>query len=340
MKKIIQTPHYSTASYDIFLFSNCNKVNNLKLPWVGKGFSKDAISRETKRQLNLIIKSVTPGLLILLLAVTFSACKKNTNQAPENQPSNPATGCKITQFSTIGIANVRNSYSFEYDASGNISKITQLSGALNRTEIVHPDYVQFFEGTSTVEFIGIRYDSKYLEKLPSSFYTTSGTPQVQLAGFYTYDNKSRILTAQGGIAENGKPVVATATTITFVYDANNNVTDITYNYQNSFRRSFNATGFDNHVSAYNNVKNSWFLQLDFELFATELDNPRFLFDHLSAHNVLGYVDHENYTTSLFTETYTYTYDDKGRPIERQAAQGYLGGPLQGGNHDSWVYDCK
>lgn len=343
MKKFIKTPIHFIVSYGMFLLRNFKKVKDLKLSWFGKGFLKDGIGRETKRWLNLIIKSVTPASLILLLAVTFSACKKNTNQAPTNQPDNPAAGCKIMQFSTIGTANIGNAFSFEYDASGNVSKITQHQGgggAVDRIEIIHPDYVQFFEGTSNVELQGIRYDSKFLEKSPTNFFTTSGYSQLLFAGSYTYDNKSRIASVRGGEAENGKIVDATATTIGFVYDANNNVTEINYNDENNFWRSFKATGFDNHVSAYNSFKNSWFLQLDFQLYTSDLNNPRFLFDHLSANNVLGYVVHEYGTSTLFTETYKYAYDDKGRPIGRQVGVGVVGGPITGSNEDSWVYDCK
>jgi hypothetical protein len=284
------------------------------------------------------------------LICIVTACGKKNSPAPSNPttttpptttPPVTTSGCKLTQQG-INYGSSSQLYKLEYDASGNPSKITSYNtGVLAMTENIQPDYLQFIEGGSNALFQGIKFDTHFYDKAPGTYFVNSAETALTSAGRYTYDGKLRLSTIKGGIAENGALVDSLATTITFTYDANNNVRDIIYTYRNNVVRTFTAKGYDDHDTPYKNIKNSWFLQYEFIIFSTELDNPRFLFDHLSAHNLLGFVSQEADTPDFsYTETYTYTYNDKGQPSERKVSAGATGQTPDKGFTDSYTYNCN
>lgn len=289
----------------------------------------------------------------------FSACKKTavttpaktdttkttpvdtTKTTPPDTTKTTNSGCKLVQEYFRGTANIPLLYKFEYDANGYPSKIsTYNNGVLSLGETVQPDYMEFKETGSTALYQGVKYDNPFLTKLPTTYSISDAYGTNRYAGFYTYDSKSRLSTIRGGVTGNGVLVDSLATTITFYYDAGSNVSKVTYTYRNQVVKTFTTKGFDTHVTPYHNIKDSFFLEHDFILFGTDYDNMRYLIERLSTNNLLGYTYVQNDTGTSYTEDYKYTYDEKGQPIERDAATSLTGQPATGGYVDAWTYQCN
>ncbi|MFT4094055.1 MAG: hypothetical protein QM640_10475 [Niabella sp.] len=273
-------------------------------------------------------RAVACGLLILVLP----GCNKHNNGSDDDSGNGTttATGCKLVKQSTNVVLTDPQYYTFEYDANGNPSKITlSYNGAVHEVETVHPTQMAFQSYGQT-----IIYDVSYLDQRP----TKAVIGNIQQV--YTYDSKGRLATIIPDAHPKGDIEESKIPRMIFAYDDNNNVIKIAFHtdFEGDYA-TLVATGYDNHPSSCSGFKNSAFLQYSFFWEGLDPANSRYMFDQLSAHNILGYTLTYNngYATA---ETFTYTYNDKGLPTQRDAALGKPGETPTKKYYDAWEYDCK
>jgi len=293
-----------------------------------------------KKNLMLIPAFVLAAVLLL------TACNSHSNDPePDNGKDTttiPKAGCKLVNQSTNVIASSPQYFQLEYDASGNPAKISYgNNGATKLVETVQPTGMVIKEATQNTIYRSTAYDASYLDKLPKTAVIRSDETARVSVFAYTYDSKNRLATITGGQANSdGVLIEPYPITITFTYNDNNDVTKFTYQTKGEVYQTFTATGFDGHLTPYSRLKNSSFLQYDFYWFSTDLTNPRYVFDHLSAHNVLGFTLQVVGVTSVYTETYNYTYNAEGQPTQRDASLGNVGEAPTKKFFDAWTYECQ
>jgi len=267
--------------------------------------------------------------------------KPNGGDSGNNNNGNTTTTCRLaTQYTNYN--NRPEVFQFDYDANGNPSKITYTNnGTLSVIQTIQPTRISVNAAASNGLNRGITYNVSYLDKKPSSYVINSDATTQLLAGLFTYDAQGRLATVTGGFADNnGKLETETATTVTITYDEKGNAAKLTYQNKDGITHTYTATGFDQHPTPYAGLKNSSFLQYDFYWIGSDLDYPRYVFDHLSAHNVLGYTATSLGTNFIYAETFKYSYNDKGQPTERNASGGEYGQTPTKGYIDSWTYNCQ
>ncbi|MFS2188184.1 hypothetical protein ACCC92_16015 [Mucilaginibacter sp. Mucisp84] len=281
------------------------------------------------------------------LWLVLSCGNKPNNPAPNdgnnngNNNGNTTTTCRLTtQYTNYN--NRPETFQFEYDANGNPSRLSYTNnGTLSIIQTIQPTQININEAASNALDRGITYNVSYLDKRPSSYVVHSDVSAQLLAGVFTYDGKGRLATVTGGFADkNGVLETETATTVTINYDDNGNAIKLTYQNKDGITHTYTATGFDKNPTPYAGIKNSSFIQYDFYWIGTDLDYPRYVFDHLSAHNVLGYTATSLGTSFIYAENFKYKYNDKGQPTERNATGGEYGQTPTKGYLDSWTYNCQ
>jgi len=295
-----------------------------------------------KKTLLTVTISSLSGLFVLVLP----GCSKNNNGTDDdsgNGTTTPTTGCKLIRQSTGDLYSNSQRYTLEYDASGNPSSIT-IPG--NLTETIQPTKMVFKETSGSVNHY-ISYPGSYLYKQPASAVVGSDNSANIIPLAFTYGANGKIATVKIGEAStSGIMDDSKAITIKITYNDKKDITLITY--QSSFDGVYvtmAATGYDDHLTPYSGLKNSVFLQFTFNWADYGLDNPRYIFDQLSTHNILGYTftyNHggDNSTGYTTEETFTYQYNDKGLPAHRDASLGKKGETPTKKYYDEWEYDCK
>ena len=302
---------------------------------------------------NAIVTKIAFGVTVLFICVFF-ACKNKTTDPtpppvtpppviPPPVTPPPTATCKlVTQSSTENGSTASQSYKFEYDADGNPSRVSYFTnGGMKLDETVKPTEVNIIETPSNSPYQKTTYDVSYVDKKPKTYVIHAGSGLV-LAGVFTYDSKGRLAAVKGGFASSTGVLDETqATTVALAYDDNDNLTTAVYRGPlGNVLHTYTATGYDTHNTPFSGIKNSVFLQYDFYWFSTDYDKPRHLFDHLSAHNVLGYTHNSGSGSFIEAETFKYTYNDKGQPTQRDASSGEAGQTPTKGYFDAWAYDCK
>lgn len=278
-----------------------------------------------------ILLNAAAGSLLILVSFVLPGCGKKNDGTGDG--TTPPTNCKLLKQSTNVILTNPQYYAFDYDANGNVSKISlSYNGALQMVETVQPTQMIFKDNTSSAVDHAITYNVSYLDKQPANAIITSNASANKIPQAYTYDSKGRMATVLIG--------ETSAIKISFTYDSNNNVTSITYHSDSDGDyATFIAKGYDDHPSPYSGLKNSVYLQFTFTWDGVDLVNTRYIFDQLSAHNILGY-QASGHGASVLSEAFTYTYNDKGLPVQRDAALSNADGVVTKHYYDAWEYDCK
>ncbi|MFT4202627.1 MAG: hypothetical protein QM610_01820 [Chitinophagaceae bacterium] len=286
----------------------------------------------------------TTGILLFFIAALLSGCAKQ-NDGSDDDETTPTTNCKLTGQTTGDLYSNSQHYSLEYDANGNPSKITIPSGSTQITETIEPTKMVFKETSGSVNRY-ISYPGSYLDKQPASAVVGSDNSANIIPFAFTYESNGKIATVKKGPGNpSGVMDDSQAIVIRITYDDNKDVSTIVYhaNYLPDVAdrdyATLVATGYDDHPSPYSGLKNGVFLQFTFHWEDTGLDNPRYIFDQLSTHNVLGYtLTYHN--SGGIAETFTYQYNDKGLPIHRDASLGSIGQTPTKKYYDEWEYDCQ
>jgi hypothetical protein len=274
-----------------------------------------------------------PVLIVLLLLIT--ACKKGGSAGPAPGTSDT---CIITGETTTLLGN-EASFTYEYNDKGFPSKITKYN-KYNQLEFTHQilfDGVVHTAGTSTVT---TSYDAN-LHTLPIFLYKSNvtidlnGLTQVNFyTFFFFYDSKGRItkIGQQTNHVTNDHEW-----DLNITYNDQNNVTMLQYEWTTGPRTPIApiiVKAYDNKPTPYAGIRNYRFLMNNY---AWDNYDPEPLLTALSANNPLDYTMNTG-TPQEFKRTMTYTYNEKGFPVERLNTNKNVNGTYT--FKQTFTYNCK
>ncbi len=289
--------------------------------------------------------SFVPMNKILILAAStliLYSCKKNGgNSGGSNPPPNDTAKCVLTGETTTLLGN-EASWTYEYNDKGIPVKITKR----NRYDQIESTTDISSSGTTILRDqnkIGTSYNYNNAQGDIFAGYPTSsdvsitiGTLEQRNYYHYTfgYDAKHRLT----GVSEHTNTVTNdNEWDLTVSYDDHDNVTGLRYEWSTGPRNEITiikATAYDDKPTPYAGVKGWKFLSS----FAWDNYDPEPILTALSAHNpvefTMGTTDHPNQEH----RTITYTYNEKGFPLERANKHNNRG--TESNWKQTFTYNCK
>lgn len=264
----------------------------------------------------------------------LSNCKKVKDLKP---PPLVIKACRITHYITDeDLGGNGSEFAFSYDTAFNLVQVTafQLGGYPGVKVTIGANGVKRENGLSLVAW---NYNVNIYSQNPSiANYTIIATTTIKLIESYKYDNKKRLIEIV--LSDPNEQGYASKTLYT--YDDHDNCTNISFiNGNTGAIRSYFATKYDDHPSAYTNIPNRNFMHW------VDASNPKYLFDMMSAHNILEWTHNEYNGAGQVqqTEKGSFVYDSyttEGRPQNRTESY-YINGQLKATHKDAYSYtDCN
>jgi hypothetical protein len=260
---------------------------------------------------NSSFKIIVLGLFISAVA---AGCSSNDKMM---QPSKLVLTSETSDF---GGSQLRTNY--EYDASGNLSKMSSVNAAGDVVSTLQFHYNEIVDNTFN-NSARTSYNTDISRSLPTKadvYRFDNGIPVgVYYSYSFEYDGASRLTT----IAEQTERVKNDVEwTLKVSYDNNSNVSSMTFlatapeksddvPFTNKANVPITVTAYDSHPTPYASLKNWKFL-----MFSSSIKNsdPEPVLTALSTNNPLNYTFHAD---DVFSErTMTYTYDANGFPATR------------------------
>lgn len=281
-------------------------------------------------------------ILILVVSTTILySCKKNGGNSGGTNPPKDTAKCTLTAEATTLVGN-EATWKYEYEDKGNPVRITKINRygqtvsttgiSSSGTTIIRDDTklgTSYFYNTSQGDIFG-GYPTS------SDVSITMGTLEQRNYWHYdfSYDAKHR-LTA---VNEHTNTVTNDNEWILhIIYDDHDNVTQLRYEWTTGPRDEITiikATAYDDKPTPYAGVKGWKFLSS----FAWDNYDPEPVLTALSAHNPLEFTMGTTIKPEQEHRTMTYTYNDKGFPVERVNKHNNRG--TESNWKQTFTYNCK
>lgn len=283
-------------------------------------------------------KTVLKNPIIYTMLILLFSCGKD-KQKPGKPPTPPPVandGCRLTYYSTTQNLGDASYYGFSYDTSFNLVAATAFNLQYYNTLTVKigPTGINRDNHASIVAY---NYPANIYTENPSIGNTTiAANITLKRLETYKYDSKKRLI--QVDIADETTGRVMNQ--IYYTYDDNdNNVTTEYVGGDSKLIQTVKAK-YDDHPSAYINIKGRKFMHW-IESFEVWNSDFKFTFDMMSDHNILEWsepkYDENGVITGNYKATFVYTYYPKtGRP-ETRVESYYEDGVLKGTYNEIFSY---
>jgi len=255
-------------------------------------------------------------LFLIFAVLSFMSCKKDNvyNKPPTVNP--PAAAL----LKDVQISNLPSPYyHFEYNSSGKIQTVGYASGLENYTVLYNSNKIKEIDNRQILRLAKLEYSYDNAGRVNLvSYVKPDGTIEKKVLLSYSGD---KLVSLERQLNLNSAFV--TDKTLTFLYDANGNLVQLT-THRPALLAQLESTSVDHFEQYDNKVNVDGFSLIHDEFFDLLILLPDVQFQKNNPAVVTRTGDGVN-----FKIQYSYTYNDKNLPLRKAGELTLLNGPDQG-----------